>query len=100
MGLITNLLNPKIAILYVSLLPQFVDPARGHVAEQTLLLGLTQIAIALTLNGAIVLTAGSVAAFLGTRPAWLRAQRYVMGTVLAGLALKIVAERRAVAATP
>ncbi|MDX6515425.1 MAG: hypothetical protein QOH73_1091 [Gaiellaceae bacterium] len=100
MGLLTNLLNPKIAILYVSLLPQFVDPARGHVAEQTLFLGLTQIAIALTLNAAIVLTAGTVAAFLGRRPAWLRAQRYLMGSVLAGLGLRIAAERRAAVAIP
>jgi threonine/homoserine/homoserine lactone efflux protein len=100
MGLVTNLLNPKIAILYVSLLPQFVDPGRGNVAEQTLLLGLTQIAVALTVNAAIVLTAGSVAGFLAKRPAWLRAQRYFMGTVLAGLAVKIAAERRALVATP
>jgi threonine/homoserine/homoserine lactone efflux protein len=100
MGFVTNLLNPKIAILYVSLLPQFVDPGRGHVAEQTLLLGLTQISIALTLNGVIVLTAGTVAGFLGTRPAWLRAQRYLMGTVLGGLGLKIAFERRASVATP
>jgi threonine/homoserine/homoserine lactone efflux protein len=100
MGLVTNLLNPKIAILYVSLLPQFVDPARGHVAEQTFLLGVTQIAIALTVNSLIVLSAGTIAGFLGERPGWLRAQRYVMGTALGGLALKIAAERRAVVATP
>ena len=92
MGLVTNLLNPKIAILYVSLLPQFVDPDRGHVALQTLLLGLTQIAIALTLNAAIVLTAGSVAGFLGRNPGWLRVQRWVTGTLLAGFALRIAAE--------
>lgn len=93
MGFLTNLLNPKIAILYVSLLPQFVDPARGGVAAQSLVLGLTQITIALTLNAAIVFTAGSVASFLGRRPLWLRAQRYLMGTVLAGLALRIAADR-------
>ena len=48
----------------------------------------------------IVLSAGSIAGFLGRRPAWLRAQRYLMGTTLAGLALRIAAERRAVVATP
>lgn len=95
MGLLTCLLNPKLAILYVSLLPQFVDPARGHVAEQSLLLGLTQIVIALTVNGAIVITAGAVAAFLNKRPAWLRVQRYLMGTVLAGLAVHIVTQQTA-----
>ena len=93
MGLVTNLLNPKIAILYVSLLPQFIDPARGHVAVQSLLLGLTQIGIALTVNALIVLTAGAVSAFLTRRPAWARAQRYVMGSVLAGLAVRIAADR-------
>lgn len=93
MGLVTNLLNPKIAVLYVSLLPQFVDPALGSVALQSLLLGLTQIGIALTVNALIVLGAGSVARFLRARPLWARAQRYVMGSVLAGLAVRLVFDR-------
>lgn len=93
MGLLTNLLNPKIAILYVSLLPQFIDPARGSVALQSLLLGLTQIAIALLVNALIVLSAGSIAGFLARRPVWLRVQRYLMGTVLAGLAVRLAFDR-------
>jgi threonine/homoserine/homoserine lactone efflux protein len=100
MGLVTNLLNPKIAILYVSLLPQFVDRARGHVAEQTLLLGATQIAIALTMNALIVLSAGRLASFLARRPVWLRVQRYVSGTVLAAFALRIALRSNSVAAAP
>ncbi|WP_433257372.1 LysE family translocator [Streptosporangium sp. CA-135522] len=93
MGLVTSLLNPKIAILYVSLLPQFVDPARGDVATQSLALGLTQIVIALSINGMIVLSAGSIAAFMGRRPLWMRVQRYFMGAALAGFALRIATDR-------
>jgi threonine/homoserine/homoserine lactone efflux protein len=93
MGLVTSLLNPKLAVLYVSLLPQFVDPARGNVAGQSLVLGLTQIAVALTGNGMFVLMAGSVAAFLGGRPAWVRVQRHLMGTVLGGLAVHLALDR-------
>ncbi|MEV6800030.1 LysE family translocator [Micromonospora rifamycinica] len=100
MGLLTNLLNPKIAILYVSLLPQFVDPARGDVAVQSLLLGATQITVALTVNTLIVLTAGSVSAFLVRRPGWARVQRWVTGSVLAAMAVRIAADRsRAAVAT-
>ena len=92
MGMVTNLLNPKIAVLYVSLLPQFVDVSRGGVAVQSLVLGLIQITIALSLNALIVLSAGSVARFLAGRPVWQRIQRYLMGTVLAGLAVRIATD--------
>jgi threonine/homoserine/homoserine lactone efflux protein len=90
MGFVTNLLNPKIAILYVSLPPQFVDASRGPVATQSLVLGLTQITIALAVNAGIVVTAGTVATFLGRRAAWLRAQRWVMGGALGALAVNII----------
>lgn len=98
MGLVTNLLNPKIAVLYVSLLPQFIDPHRGSVALQSVALGGIQMAIALTGNCIIVLTAGTLAAFLAHRPAWVRVQRYVMGTVLGGLALRLATQRNVGAA--
>ncbi len=98
MGLVTNLLNPKIAVLYVSLLPQFVDPDRGSVAVQSLVLGAVQIGVALTVNALIVVSAGSVAGFLASRPAWLRAQRLLMGTVLAGLAVRLLLDRRSAGA--
>jgi len=98
MGLLTNLLNPKIAILYVSLLPQFIDPERGSVALQSLVLGSIQISIALTVNGMFVLAAGGLTSVLARRPAVARAQRWLMGTALGLFGIKLLTDRsRAVA---
>jgi threonine/homoserine/homoserine lactone efflux protein len=94
MGLVTNLLNPKAAMLYLSLLPQFIDPAHGNVLTQSLVLGSLQIIISLSLNALIATAAGTIAVFLGSRPLWMVVQRWLMGTVLAGLGLRMAFESR------
>lgn len=94
MGFLTNLLNPKIAVLYLSLLPQFIDPGHGSILLQSVVLGATQIAVSITVNSIIAITAGSIAVFLSGRPAFLIVQRWLMGTVLAGLAVKMATEAR------
>src|SRR6266487_4548008 len=81
--------------------PMPADPPRRLFTMGLVTNLLTQICVALTVNAMIVLSAGGVSTFLARRPAWLRVQRYVMGTALAGLAVRIAADRsRAVAATP
>ncbi|OLP56738.1 lysine transporter LysE [Rhizobium rhizosphaerae] len=94
MGLLTNLLNPKIAVMYLSLLPQFVSMEHGSVLTQSLILGTVQIVISLTVNAIIAIAAGSIALFLANRPTWLAVQRWLMGTVLAGLAVRMATEAR------
>lgn len=89
MGLMTNLLNPKIAIMYLSLIPQFIDLDKGHVLLQGLILGSIQIVVSVAVNLTIVLAAGAIAVFLARRPSWLKVQRYAMGTVLGVLALSL-----------
>jgi threonine/homoserine/homoserine lactone efflux protein len=94
MGFLTSALNPKIAVFYLSIVPQFVSPAHGSVMLQSLELGFTQIAVSFSVNFAIVIFAGKLAAWFAGRPRWLATQRYVMGGVLGGFALRLALEER------
>ena len=94
MGFATSLLNPKVAVLYLSLLPQFIDPALGHVFLQSVVFGTVQILTSVTVNSLFVLTAGSIATFLAGRPVWFSLQRWLMGGVLGALALRMAMENQ------
>ncbi|MFJ4656679.1 hypothetical protein ACIP5Y_35915 [Nocardia sp. NPDC088792] len=75
------------------LISQFVVTAHGRVWLQSLCLGSIQIAIAISVNGLIVLSAGAIAGFLAGRPLWLRIQRFVTGSVLGAMAVLVVSDR-------
>lgn len=95
MGLLTNLSNPKVAVLYLSLLPQFITVGNGtSVLGQSLVLGSMQIAVSLSVNALIAMAAGSIAVFLTSKPTWATVQRWLMGTVLFGLAMRMAVESR------
>ncbi|MBY0338584.1 MAG: LysE family translocator [Acetobacteraceae bacterium] len=93
-GFATAALNPKVALFYVAVFPPFLDPARGDVFTQSVILGAVQIATCTAFDALLVCGASGTARFLSTRPAWLAAQRYILGGALALLALKLAVTGR------
>ena len=93
-GLLTSILNPKVALFYLALFPQFIVPAHGHVLVQSLALGATQIVIAVVGDALFVLAAARISRWLAKRPLWMAVQRWVQGGVFAAIAVKLALTER------
>jgi threonine/homoserine/homoserine lactone efflux protein len=89
-------INPKVAIFYLSLFPQFIDPAAGPVLGQSLVLGAVQLVTAAAVDFTVVTAAGFLALWFARRPVWLKTQRWFLGGAFGALATWLALDRKAV----
>ncbi len=86
-GIVVNLLNPKVALFFFAFLPQFVQPAQGHVPVQILSLGFLFVTMAIVSDSIYALLASSIGYRLKSHAHFRSAQRYVTGSIYIGLGL-------------
>lgn len=86
-GVIVNMLNPKTALFFLAFLPQFVNPERGSVTAQLLMLGVIFVTIAVVSDGVYGIAAGSIRELLLTKPRTMQWQKYISGTIYIGLGI-------------
>ncbi|MEZ4563140.1 MAG: LysE family translocator [Thermomicrobiales bacterium] len=86
-GIVVQAFNPKVALFFLAFLPQFIDPHRGSVVVQSLILGTMFILVGLCTDSTYALVAGAFGAWLRQQRAFAAVQQYVAGSVFVGLGL-------------
>lgn len=93
-GIFVCLLNPKVALFVLALVPQFVDPSQGSVLLQFLIFGAILNVGGTVINGLVGVFAGGIGQFLARNASVARALRYLTGFVFFSLAAKLAFDRR------
>jgi len=93
-GVLSNVLNPKIAIFFLAFLPQFVDKGGGHIALQMVILGLTFAILGLCFLLVVGYSSGAVGGWLMQRPHYTQYLQRLAGGILIGLGIRLAFTER------
>ena len=93
-GIITEILNPKTALFFLSFLPQFVDPSQGSSVIQMMMLGCILVFTALVADLLIAITGGTLSKSVLIQPFARKVQNWIAGTVLIAIGLRLAIGKR------
>ena len=88
-GVITNVLNPKVALFFLAFLPQFIDINSGNTGLQILFLGIWFNLVGTMVNILVALLLGKLGSWLSSSPAFIQWQERITGVLLIGLGIKV-----------
>jgi threonine/homoserine/homoserine lactone efflux protein len=93
-GILMNILNPKVSLFFLALLPQFVNPAQGHVAFQMLILGIVFLVQALVLFSLFSIFAGKVRKLIIGQPAIAKRLNMIQGILFTFIGIQIAISKQ------
>jgi threonine/homoserine/homoserine lactone efflux protein len=93
-GVLVEALNPKTAAFFLAFVPQFVDPAEGHVALQFVVLGFVSVVLNTLADIVVAFAAGGIRAGAAARPALIRRLREASGAAMIALGIGLALVRR------
>ncbi|MBD2100573.1 LysE family translocator [Leptolyngbya sp. FACHB-261] len=88
-GALSSMLNPKVALFFLSFLPQFIDPAKGQVLGQIIALSFAWLLISLLAYTSLAMVAGTFSHWLRGRSSFARFQKWLTGSILVGLGFRL-----------
>jgi threonine/homoserine/homoserine lactone efflux protein len=89
-GVVTNVLNPKVALFFIAFIPQFTNPSFGPIGWQVIMLGMIFNISGTTVNSSVAFLAGVLGDKLRLNKRVARVQRWFTGVVFLGLATRLV----------
>ena len=93
-GVLVEALNPKTAAFFLAFIPQFVDPDRGHVAVQFMLLGFVSVALNTLADIAVAFAASRIREGAAARPMLVRRMREASGGLMVALGIGLALAKR------